>query len=50
VGGLKDIPYQSLTFSLEKLAAMTGHDTGGILSAMLKHRQCIINIRRYIFI
>jgi hypothetical protein len=44
VRGLKDISHQSLTFSLKKLAAMTRHDAGCILSAMLKHRQCIINI------
>jgi hypothetical protein len=35
VRGLKDISHQSLTFSLQKLAAMTGHDTGRILPSVL---------------
>jgi|TARA_R110000850_G_scaffold41765_6_gene107165 hypothetical protein len=45
VTGMKHIPNQANPFSLIKAATDTGHDACSILTPMLKHRQCIIELQ-----
>ena len=39
---LEDIAHQTLSLADEQLALLRGHDAGGILPAVLQHRQCIV--------
>lgn len=41
----ENIAHQPLAFSLAEFSTTAGHDAGRILSAMLQHRQRVVDIR-----
>ena len=43
VTGMKHIAHQAVAFAQMQLTFVGGHDTGGVLPAMLQHRQPVIN-------
>src|SRR5690554_6761170 len=43
VASVEDVPHQPVALAQQEAALMPGHHAGGVLSAMLKHRQGVID-------